>query len=225
VTVEQTRPRRNRGRDGLIALAVLLALAIGVVTGYFLWGRQPDWYAGHDPGTLPASPENDLIRYGRELVVNTAMHIGPSAADASARLAGNNLACTNCHINAGLEPFAAPFVSTFTSYPLVVDDRYLTLVARINGCMTRSMNGKALPDHSREMDAIVSYIEFVGKGAPQDMRIEGMGLKVLKPAEETRRPVRGVTGMTDLARKSPGRSQAISSHRCGEATPSTLPPA
>ncbi|HEX3216500.1 MAG TPA: hypothetical protein VHR67_06545, partial [Aestuariivirgaceae bacterium] len=142
----------------MIALAVLLALAIGVATGYFLWGRQPDWFAGHDPNTLPPGAGNDLIRFGRELVVNTAMHIGPSAASPEARFAGNNLACTNCHINAGLEPFAAPFVSTFTSYPLVVDDRYLTLVARINGCMTRSMNGKALPDHSREMDAIVSYI-------------------------------------------------------------------
>ena len=89
MTVEQTRPRRNRGRDGLIALAVLLALAIGIATGYFLWGRQPDWFAGHDPNTLPPGAGNDLIRFGRELVVNTAMHIGPSAASPEARFAGN----------------------------------------------------------------------------------------------------------------------------------------
>src|SRR5262245_40707385 len=160
---------------------MLLVLAIGVASGYLLWGREPDWYQGHDVNALQASPDNDLIRYGRDLVVSTAEHIGPQAANAEARFAGNNLACTNCHINAGLQAFAAPFVSTFTSYPLVVDDRFLTLNARINGCMTRSMNGKPLPDRGREMEAIVSYIKFVGKGAPQDVRVEGMGLKTLKP--------------------------------------------
>ena len=210
---EPARPRRIFGRDGLFAIAVLAALAVGVACGYFLWGRQPDWFAGHDPNTLPAGPENDLIRYGHDLVVNTASHIGPAAANAEARFAGNNLACTNCHINVGLTAFAAPFVSTFTSYPLVVDDRFLTLVERINGCMTRSMNGKALPDHSREMEAIVSYIKFVGKGAPQDVRVEGMGLKVLKPAGETPSVERGAAiyatawarchGSDGLGRKKP----------------------
>jgi thiosulfate dehydrogenase len=184
-------PRRSLSRNGMIAIALVLTLAIGVTTGYLLWGRQPDWYAYHDPDKLPPGPENELIRYGRDLVVNTAKIIGPRAADVQTRFAGNNLACTNCHINAGLKPFAAPFVSTFTSYPLVVDDRFLTLVERINGCMTRSMNGKALPDHNREMDAIVSYIKFVGKGAPQDVRVAGMGLRMLKPAKEAPSAERG----------------------------------
>jgi thiosulfate dehydrogenase len=178
-------------RNGLAIVAFVLALSIGVATGYSLWGHQPDWFADHDPAKLPASPENDLIRYGRELVVDTAKAIGPQAADAGRRFAGNNLACTNCHINAGLKPFAAPFVSTFTSYPLVVDDRFLTLVERINGCMTRSMNGRPLPDHSKEMDAIVSYIKFLGRGTPQDLRVAGMGLKTLKPARETPSVERG----------------------------------
>jgi thiosulfate dehydrogenase len=184
-------PRRKLGHGGVIAVAMLLALGAGVAAGYLAWGRQPDWYAYHDPDRLPAGPENDLIRYGRDLVVNAAKHIGPQAADAQTRFAGNNLACTNCHINGGLRPFAAPFVSTFTSYPLVVDDRFLTLVERINGCMTRSMNGNALPDRSREMDAIVSYIKFVGKGSPQDVRVEGMGLKTLQPAKEVPSAERG----------------------------------
>jgi thiosulfate dehydrogenase len=175
----------------MVAVTLVLTLGIGVVTGYLLWGRQPDWYAYHDADKLPPGPENDLIRHGRDLVVNTAKIIGPHAADPQMRFAGNNLACTNCHMDAGLKPFAAPFVSTFTSYPQAVDDRFLTLVDRINGCMTRSMNGKALPDHSREMDAIVSYIKFVGKGSPQDVRVAGMGLKTLKPAKAAPSAERG----------------------------------
>ncbi|MET0482181.1 MAG: c-type cytochrome [Aestuariivirgaceae bacterium] len=172
------------GRNGIVAVALVIALGLGVATGYALWGREPDWYASHDADKLPPGQENDLIRFGRDLVVNTAKIIGPQASDPQRRFAGNNLSCTNCHINAGLEPFAAPFVSTFTSYPLVVDDRFLTLVERINGCMRRSMNGKALPDRGREMDAIVSYIKFVGTGAPQDVRVAGMGLRTLKPPKE-----------------------------------------
>ncbi len=64
---------------------------------------------------------------------------------------GNDLACQSCHLNAGLQPFAAPFVSTFATFPMLVDDQVLTLKERINGCMTRSMNGKPLPDDGREM--------------------------------------------------------------------------
>jgi cytochrome c len=33
------------------------------------------------------------------------------------RYGGNDLACQNCHLNAGLQPFAAPFVSTFGTFP------------------------------------------------------------------------------------------------------------
>jgi thiosulfate dehydrogenase len=45
----------------------------------------------------------------------------------------------------GIAAFAAPFVSTYTTFPIMVDDRVVTLKERINGCMTRKMNGKALP--------------------------------------------------------------------------------
>jgi thiosulfate dehydrogenase len=62
---------------------------------------------------LPASPENDVIRYGRDLTLDTAKHIGKTAINPQKRYAGNKLACVNCHLNAGLWPFAAPFVSTF----------------------------------------------------------------------------------------------------------------
>ena len=75
---------------------------LGVGAGYLAWGVPKDWYAGHDPAKLPASPENDLIRYGWDLVVNTPRFIGKTAEDPAKRFAGNDLACTNCHINAGL---------------------------------------------------------------------------------------------------------------------------
>jgi hypothetical protein len=154
------------GRSVLGAIAAL-GIALGLAAGYALWGRAPDWFAGHDVRGLAPGPATDLIAYGEKLIAETARHIGPDTADPAMRYAGNNLACTNCHMRAGLQRLAAPFVSTFTSYPLMVDDRVVTLTDRINGCMMRSMNGRPLPEESREMQGLVAYIEFLGRGGDE----------------------------------------------------------
>jgi thiosulfate dehydrogenase len=134
----------------LVTLGLALAAAIGLGAGYLLWDTPKNWYAAN-VNKLGPGAENDLIRYGRDLIVDTARHIGVNAENPAMRYAGNDLACQSCHLNAGLQPFAAPFVSTFATFPMLVDNQVLTLHDRINGCMTRSMNGKALPDESREI--------------------------------------------------------------------------
>jgi thiosulfate dehydrogenase len=168
-----------RHRGWIVGIGLVIAAAAGLGAGYLIWGWPTNWYA-RDVAKLPPSPEGDLIRYGRELVVDTASHIGKSFADPQKRFAGNNLACVNCHLNAGLRPFAAPFVSTFATFPMLVDDQVLTLTDRINGCMTRSMNGKDLPVDGREMEALIAYIKFLGQGTPEGVRVAGMGLLPLQ---------------------------------------------
>ena len=149
-----------------------------------------NWYAV-GVTQLGPGPENDLIRYGRDLVIDTPRHIGKSAAEPEMRFAGNDLACQSCHLNAGLQPFAAPFVSTFATFPMMVDDQVLTLTDRINGCMLRSMNGKRLPDDSREMNGLIAYMKFVGQGTPESVRVAGMGLRSLPAAESVPDATRG----------------------------------
>ena len=117
----------------LIELGLVLAVAIGVGVGYVLWGTPTNWYAIPDVAKLGPGPENDLIRYGKDLIVNTPRYIGKNATDPAMRYAGNDLACQNCHLNAGLQPFAAPFVSTFATFPMMVDDQVLTLTRRDSG--------------------------------------------------------------------------------------------
>jgi thiosulfate dehydrogenase len=171
----------RQGRSGLgMIVGLLLGAAAGAAAGYYAGYSLPDrpvnWYSA-DISKLGPGPENDLIRYGRDLIVNTPRHIGKNATDPAMRYAGNDLACQNCHLNAGLQPFAAPFVSTFTTYPMMVDDQVLTLTDRINGCMRRSLNGKDLPAEGREMEAVIAYLKFVGTGTPEGVRVPGMGLK------------------------------------------------
>jgi thiosulfate dehydrogenase len=164
---------KNRG--WMVGIALIAAMAAGVGAGYVIWDWPTNWYA-RDVTNLPAGPENDIIRFGHSLIVETPKQIGKSASDPQKRYAGNDLACKNCHLDAGLRPFAAPFVSTFATFPMLVDDQVITLKERINGCMRRSMNGKDLPKDSPEMEALVAYIKFLGHGTPQGVRIAGMGL-------------------------------------------------
>jgi thiosulfate dehydrogenase len=174
-----------------LAAAVVLGIAAGVAAGYVVWGRTPDWFAARDLRALPPGAATDLIAYGEKLITETPRHIGPEATDAAMRYAGNNLACANCHMRAGLQAYAAPLVSTFTSYPLLVDDRVITLTDRINGCMTRSMNGRSLPADGREMQAFIAYIEFLGRDTPAGIRVPGMGLAGLAAPPEVASAARG----------------------------------
>jgi thiosulfate dehydrogenase len=75
------------------------------------------------------------------------------------RFAGNNLACANCHIDAGTRAFGLSLVGVSAKFPQPrAGGGTETLAERINGCMTRSMNGRALPEAGPEMTALLAYM-------------------------------------------------------------------
>lgn len=158
----------------LWGVAVAAGLALGLGAGYLIWGLPTNWYGR--TLDIPSGEQGDLVRYGQTLILDTARHIGKSAADPAMRYAGNDLACVNCHLNGGLRPFGAPFVSTAATFPMLADNRVVTLKQRVNGCMRRSMNGTELPEDSREMNALLAYFKFLGQGTPEGVRLAGMGL-------------------------------------------------
>lgn len=162
--------------QAVMAAAVAAAGLVGLAAGYVIWGWPTDWYRDRQVQALPGDERGNLVRYGLQLVNDTAAHIGKSAADPAMRYAGNDLACGHCHMNAGLRAYAMPFVSTVATFPTLAGDTLMTLPQRINQCMERSMNGRPLPDDSREMRAFIAYLEFVGEGAPVGVRLPGMGL-------------------------------------------------
>lgn len=215
-------PMTTRKTRGIALLVALMTGLVGLGTGYVLWGRAPNWYQVRDVFQLPATPENELIQYGWQLVTETPRLIGKSASDPKLRYAGNDLACTQCHIKAGTQAYAAPFISTFTSFPMIVNDEVLTLTERINGCMRRSMNGQPLPENGHEMNALIAYMRYVGKDSPDDVRIAGMGLMPLRPAPETPDRERGAKIFSDSCSKchgSNGEGQQKQSPEVGFSVP------
>jgi thiosulfate dehydrogenase len=144
-------------------------------------------------GALRDDDYGRLVRRGRDLITATYAHIGPNVADVSKRYAGNNLACQNCHLMAGTKKFGLPLWGLVNAFPQYStrSAREITLADRINSCMTRSMNGRALPLDAPEMMAMAAYIDFLSTGVPPGQRLSGLGAGTMPELDRAADPERG----------------------------------
>jgi thiosulfate dehydrogenase len=146
-----------------------------------------------DISVVGDDPFGKLVKYGHKLFIDTANEVGPSVPDPADRLAGNNLACQNCHLRAGTQPYAMPMTGVWGQFPQyraregMVD----TLEERVNGCMQRSMNGRALSLESREMRAFSSYLRWLSTGVPDGAKLLGAGTLQIKEPARAADPRRG----------------------------------
>lgn len=103
--------------------------------------------------------------YGRRLLMQTSLLLGPDNPDPARRFSGSRLNCSSCHLGAGADPGMLSLVLTDERYPRPSgrDGNVGDLFQRIDGCMTRSMNGRAMPRDSVEMVAMVTYIKSLGQ--------------------------------------------------------------
>jgi thiosulfate dehydrogenase len=138
-----------------------------------------------DLDKIPHDQKGAFIRYGYQLITNTSLLIGPDVSDKKMRFSGNNLACTNCHLESGQKKFSAPFVGVTGRFPQFRkrSNTLATIEERINGCMQRSMNGKKLPADSKEMIAIVAYMQWLSRGVPTSQKIQGSGFLKINPPD------------------------------------------
>jgi thiosulfate dehydrogenase len=143
--------------------------------------------------SLTAGAWKETVLYGRRLFKETYSVIGPEVASASMRYSGNNLSCQNCHLKGGMQKFAIPMIGVWGLFPLYIarEDEVRTLEERIEGCMERSMNGRALPLGGKEMKALLAYIQFLSTGVPVGKSPEGRGSPNLPLLARAADPKRG----------------------------------
>ena len=153
----------------------LIGLIAGLIAATSA-ARAADW-APPSVDKLPNDAWGEMVRFGQKLTNETYGIIGPEVADAGKRYAGNNLSCQNCHLDGGAKEFGLPFVGVFGDFPQYRsrEGQVGTIEDRVNGCMTRSMNGRELPPDSREMKAFVAYIKFLSTGRPVGAATPGRG--------------------------------------------------
>jgi thiosulfate dehydrogenase len=175
----------------VIRLFAALALA-GAASTQVRAQISPVWTIP-EVGALPRDAHGLQIREGRDLITATYAYIGPDAPDASKRYAGNNLACTNCHLEAGTKKFGLPLFGLYGDFPqysarIGAD---ISIEDRINSCMTRSMNGRPMPDDAPEMAAVVAYIKFISSGVAPEQKLPGLGSGQMPELRRAADPDRG----------------------------------
>jgi len=148
-------------------------------------------FAPPSPETIPGTQLGEQIRLGYQIVVNTQEYANSYV--------GNRLNCTNCHLDAGLNPNAASFVGLAAVYPEYRprNARVNTLADRVNECFERSLNGRALPPDSSKLQAVVAYITWLSRGVPSGATIPWRGLQRIA----SRRPLDSANGKNLFANK------------------------
>lgn len=175
---------RATGRVGLLLAGILLAAAAPAMAA--------DW-APPNVDALPMDAFGKTVRYGRDLFAHTSATIGPDASDPAKHYSGNGLECQSCHLEAGTKKFGLPMVGIWGLFPQFIgrENEVRTLEERINGCMERSMNGRALPVGGPEMKALLTYIRFLSAGVPTGHAVEGRGAPPLTLPAVASDPGRG----------------------------------
>lgn len=121
------------------------------------------YFQSRDLSKIPEGEFGDKVRKGYELFVNTQQLKG--------KYVGNQLNCTNCHLDAGSKAYAAPMWAAYLAYPAFrkKNNRVSNFAERIQGCFNFSMNGKAPAADSPELVAISAYSYWLLMGGLLDM--------------------------------------------------------
>ncbi|MFI5133389.1 MAG: c-type cytochrome [Chitinophagales bacterium] len=149
------------------------------------------WHAP-DINLVPQTPEGDMVRYGRELIVNTSKYFGPKGIIAPIT---NGMNCQNCHVEAGTKAFGNSFAAVASTYPKYRErsGRIESIEFRINDCMQRSLNGKAIDSLSKEMRAMISFFKWIGKEVPKGTKPAGSGIVEIPYMQKAADPQNGKT--------------------------------
>ena len=111
--------------------------------------------------------------YGKRLLAHTFELLGPDYS-------GTRMACGSCHLDTGLSPGTLSLLPAASHYPRMSPRAGASsdVEDRVNECLERSMNGRALPMKSPEMIAMAAYIRALGR------RNEAMGASLRRVSEQ-----------------------------------------
>ncbi len=186
----------------IVVAACAFLAGIAWETGVFLAGDRPDYRSDAeadpaptavsepadpapniDPGAPPRSaipdgPFGDLVRKGEQIFTDTAEHAGAYV--------GNDLKCSNCHLDAGRYEKTAPMRAAWPMYPAYrsKNDHVNDFAERLQGCFLYSMNGKAPPRGGEVIQALESYSYWLAQGTRTGEKLPSKGFPAIADPQQ-----------------------------------------
>jgi len=196
----------------LILLGVIILIMIADAIGdrknsvpIFTNTPPADCWTGAAANQIPVDANGELIRYGRNLIENTAYYLGPKGIVTHI---SNGMNCQNCHLEAGTKPWGNNYGAVASTYPKFRERSGMTesIEKRVNDCFERSLNGKALDNSSKEMTAIVSYLKWLGSEIPKGTKPKGSGIMELPHLTRAADPSKGKIVYTTTCERCHGKN-------------------
>lgn len=135
--------------------------------------------------------QKNRVEYGKEIIAHTSVYFGAKGTVNANSTNGMN--CQNCHLDAGTKVFGNNYSAVASTYPKfrARSGSSENIYKRVNDCFERSLNGKGLDTTSKEMQAIVAYINFLGKDVAKGEKPKGVGFKELAFLDRAIDPIKG----------------------------------
>jgi Cytochrome c len=113
------------------------SISLALMSSEGMWAA-PNW------DLVEEEANADLIKYGKELVANTAEYLGPNG---KVKKISNGMNCQNCHLNAGTAPLGNNYSGVAANYPKVRarSGQSEDIPKRINDCFERSFEWGRTP--------------------------------------------------------------------------------
>lgn len=156
-----------------------------------------NYWTAPEISSLEKNIKKDLILYGKDLIAHTSEYFGENGKIYKSTTNGMN--CQNCHLEAGTKVFGNNYSAVASTYPKyrARSGSKENIYKRVNDCFERSLNGKGLDTTSKEMQAIVSYIKWLGKDVEKGKIPEGSGFKKIEFLDRAADPIKGKTIYTE----------------------------
>ncbi|CAN5119890.1 hypothetical protein BH09BAC6_BH09BAC6_35320 [soil metagenome] len=151
-----------------------------------------DAWKAPDESTIPAGKAGEMIRYGKELLVNTAKYLGPQGSVAHI---SNGMNCQNCHLAAGTKLFGNNYLGFIASFPKLSprSGNMEPPSQRIAECFKRSLSGKVPDTSKKEVQSMLAYMRWIGRGVRKGQQLFGSGTERLAFMDHAADPVKGKT--------------------------------
>jgi thiosulfate dehydrogenase len=134
---------------------------------------SPAAFESPSDNDIPADKFGDSVRLGEQIFREPQIH--------AAAYVGNDLRCSNCHLQAGRLAGAAPMWAAYVAYPAyrAKNGHVNSFEERLQDCFLYSMNGKAPPPGDPILVALESYSYFLAKGLATGEPTAGRGFPQL----------------------------------------------